>query len=322
MIVVFGSNVLDLFFDLADLPPRDTATHLESHVEASGGKGANQAVAAARAGAEVRFFGAVGDGGHGRQMYKNLANNKVDVSGLEVLENVPSGLAAIFVDDKDGTHKVVVSQGANKRARQASIPDKLLGKNTIVLVQGELNIAETAALVNRARKAGARSVMNFAPAEATLTEEFLRDLDIMIVNEHEAELLGKQHNIDAADKFSFVSTLYNKFNLTTIVTLGPDGAVCCGADGLMTVTPLRIDPVDTIGAGDAFVGYLCASLDKGLPMSDALRHAAVAGSLACTKMGAQVAIPHLHEIPSYLDQVQVAGGTAADLPQASLALSS
>lgn len=320
MIVVFGSNVLDLFFDIADLPPRDTALHVDSHVEAPGGKGANQAVAAARAGAEVRFFGAVGDGGHGRQMYKNLATNKVDVSGLEVLEGVPSGLATIFVDDRDGTHKVVVSQGANKKARQASIPDKLLTKDTIVLVQGELAISETEALIARAKKNGARSVMNFAPAEAQLSAQLLTNLDIMIVNEHEAELLGQQHNIDASDKLSFATALYNKFKLTTIVTLGPDGAVCCGDDGLMSVNSLKVTPVDTIGAGDAFVGYLCASLDKGLPMAQALRYAAVAGSLACTRVGAQIAIPHPHEVPSYLDQVQVSGGTAADAaPKSSLA---
>lgn len=320
MIVVFGSNVLDLFFDMADLPPKDTAVHVDSHVEAPGGKGANQAVAAARAGAEVRFFGAVGEGGHGRQMYKNLATNKVDVSGLDVLEGVPSGLATIFVDEHDGTHKVVVSQGANKRARQTSIPDKLLNKDTIVLVQGELAMSETEALIARARKNGARSVINLAPA-VPLSEKALHDLDIIIVNEHEADILGKQVGIDAADKFSFATALYKKFNLTTIVTLGPDGAVCCGPEGLMTVSSLKITPVDTIGAGDAFVGYLCAALDKGQPMAEALRHAAVAGSLACTKMGAQIALPYPQEIPAYIDQINVSGGTAADqISKAGLAL--
>ena len=320
MIVVFGSNILDLYFDLADLPPRDTALHVDNHVEAPGGKGANQAVAAARAGAEVRFFGAVGDGGHGRQMYKNLATNKVDVSGLEVLEGVPSGLATIFVDEKDGTHKVVVSQGANKKARQETIPDKLLTKDTIVLVQGELAISETEALIARAKAKGARSVMNFAPAEAQLSEQLLNNLDIIVVNEHEAELLGQQHHMNANDKMAFATELYNKFKLTTIVTLGPDGAVCCSAEGLMSVNSLKITPVDTIGAGDAFVGYLCASLDQGKPLAEALRYAAVAGSLACTRVGAQIAIPQPEEVPLYLDQVQVSGGTAADaMPKAKLA---
>lgn len=319
MIVVFGSNVLDLFFDMADLPPKDTAAHLDSHIEAPGGKGANQAVAAARAGADVRFFGAVGDGGHGRQMYKNLATNKVDVSGLEVLEGIPSGLATIFVDDADGTHRVVVSQGANKRARQETIPDKLLTKDTIVLVQGELSMKETEALIARAHKRGARSVINLAPASA-ISAQALHDLDIIIVNEHEAELLGQQHGIDAADKFSFATALYNRFNLTTIVTMGPEGAICCGPEGLMTVSSLKVKAVDTIGAGDAFVGYLCAALDQKLPLMEALKHAAVAGSLACTKVGAQIALPLADEIPAYLDQITVSGGTAAPATSPKLAI--
>ena len=304
MIIVFGSIVLDLFFDLADLPPKDTATHLDSHIEAPGGKGANQAVAAARAGAEVRFFGAVGDGGHGRQMYKNLATNKVDVSGLEVLEGVPSGLATIFVDDADGTHRVVVSQGANKRARQETISDKLLNADTIVLVQGEIAMTETETLIARARKNGSRSVMNLAPA-SEISEQALHDLDVMVVNEHEAEILGGRLGMNTDDKFIFAADLYNRFKLTTIVTLGPDGAVCCGPEGLTTVSSLKIRAVDTIGAGDAFVGFLCAAMDKKLPMAEALKYAAVAGSLACTKIGAQIALPYAEEVPPYLDQVQV-----------------
>ena len=304
MIIVFGSNVLDLFFDLADLPPKDTATHLDSHIEAPGGKGANQAVAAARAGAEVRFFGAVGDGGHGRQMYKNLATNKVDVSGLEVLEGVPSGLATIFVDDADGTHRVVVSQGANKRARQETISDKLLNADTIVLVQGEIAMTETETLIARARKNGSRSVMNLAPA-SEISEQALHDLDVMVVNEHEAEILGGRLEMNTDDKFVLAADLYNRFNLTTIITLGPDGAVCCGPEGLMTVSSLKIRAVDTIGAGDAFVGFLCAAMDKKLPMAEALKYAAVAGSLACTKIGAQIALPYAEEVPPYLNQVHV-----------------
>lgn len=320
MIIVFGSNVLDLFFDLADLPPKDTAAHLDSHVEAPGGKGANQAVAAARAGAEVRFFGAVGDGGHGRQMYKNLATNKVDVSGLEVLEGIPSGLATIFVDDADGTHRVVVSQGANKRARQETISDKLLAADTIVLVQGELSMKETETLIARAHKNGSRSVMNLAPA-SEISEQALHDLDVMIVNEHEAEILGGRLGMQTEDKFTFATELYNRFKLTTIVTLGPDGAVCCGLEGLMTVSSLKIKAVDTIGAGDAFVGFLCAAMDKKLPMSEALKYAAVAGSLACTKIGAQVALPYADDVPPYLAQVSVSGASpVSQSPKASLAI--
>ncbi len=312
MIIVFGSNVLDIFFDRADLPPRDTAVFLESHVEAPGGKGANQAVAAARAGAEVRFFGALGEGGHGRQMYKNLAANGIDVSGIEFIDT-PSGLASIFVDKTDGTHRIVVSQGANLKARQESVPDKLLTKDALVLVQGELPLAETEALIARAHQKGCRTVLNLAPV-SPISEEALRNLDVIVLNEHEADALGKRLGMETEDKVAFAAALYARFRLTTVVTLGPDGALCCGPDGLITVSPLPIKAVDTVGAGDAFVGFLSAGLDRGLSLGESLRQAAVAGSLACTKTGAQAALPHASEIAPHLSKVTVNEPSSGQTP--------
>lgn len=307
MIIVFGSNILDLFFHRADLPPKDTAVHLETHVEQPGGKGANQAVAAARAGAEVAFYGALGEGGHGRQMYKNLAANGIDVSGVKFLD-VPSGLAAIFVDDFDGTHKVVVSQGANLLAKQEIVPDKRLTGETIVLVQGELPMAETEALIARAKKKGARAVMNLAPA-SEISEEALYNLDIIVLNTHEADMLGRQVGIATEDKLAFAQELQSRFDLTTIVTLGPDGALCAAEGGeVIRVASLPVKPVDTIGAGDAFVGYLCAALDQGKPLAEALKYGSVAGSLTCEKIGAQTALPSREDVEKYLAGVSVSKG--------------
>lgn len=305
MIIVFGSNVLDLFFHQSDLPPKDTALFIESHEEAPGGKGANQAVAAARAGSEVRFFGALGDGGHGRQMYKNLAKCGLDVSGVEFLDDVPSGLATIFVDDSDGTHRIVVSQGANLRARQETIPDKLLTKDTIILVQGELPIEQTMALLNRAKQKGARSVMNFAPATQQLTEQALHDLYAIILNEHEANQIGKMFNMDTQDKAAFATALCERYNLITLITLGGVGSIVASPQGLWMVSPLQIKPIDTVGAGDAYTGYFCAALDQGKDFETALRWASVAGSVACTKVGAQTALPHVDEVVGHVDKIIV-----------------
>ena len=161
MIIVFGSNVLDMFFDCVDLPAKDTAIFIDEHLQQPGGKGANQAIAAARAGSEVRFFGALGSGGHGRLMYKNLAQNDVDVSAMEFVDT-PSGLATIFVDESDGTHKVVVSKGANLKARQETVPDKILNKDTTLLLQGELPMSETQALIKRAKDKGCQIIQSCA----------------------------------------------------------------------------------------------------------------------------------------------------------------
>ncbi len=304
MITVFGSNVLDLFFPVADLPAHDTALHLDSHVEQPGGKGANQAVACAKAGGQVNFYGAVGDGGHGRQMYKNLATHGINVSGLKVLEDETSGLACIFVDETDGTHKVVVSQGANKKIKADWVPDSAISAGSILLVQGEIKIEETESLCVRAKKNGATTVMNLAPV-VSLSENLLKNLDFLVVNEHEAELLGAQLGIDATDKIMFATEMYSKYRVGLIVTMGPDGSVCCYNGDIINVSALKIKPVDTIGAGDAFMGYFCAAMDVGKPITDALREASIAGSLACTKIGAQSALPAPEEVVQHISDIFV-----------------
>ncbi|MCB9988426.1 MAG: ribokinase [Rhodospirillales bacterium] len=303
MIIVFGSNVLDQFFQLADLPPKDTAIHLETHHEAPGGKGANQAIAAARAGADVKFYGALGQGGHGRQLFKNLAAHEVDVSGIEFLD-MPSGMAVIFVDETDGTHRVVVSHGANLKARESTIPDKELNNDTTVLVQAELPLVETESLVRRAKSKGARTIMNLAPANP-LSEDALRHLDFLIMNEHEADGLGETLGLDTKDKFAFARSLHDKFGTTVIITLGPDGTIACTDEGLLSVPALKVKPIDTIGAGDAFCGYFAAALDQGLSLDEALRRASVAGSLACTRIGAQSALPPAKDVDMYAADISI-----------------
>jgi ribokinase len=295
MIIVFGSNVLDLFFQQANLPPKDKALFVDNHIEQPGGKGANQAIAAARAGAEVRFFGALGDGGHGRQMYKNLAQNGVDISGIEFLD-MPSGLATIFVDEEDGTHRIVVSQGANLMAKQETVPDKFLNTSNILLVQGELPMSETEALIVRAKKAGVTTVMNFAPAIQPLSKTLLEHLDVIVLNEYEAESLGQQYDLQVDDKEALAKELNDLFDMTTIITLGPEGSVTCHEGKKITTPALKIKPVDTVGAGDAFTGYMCAALNRGEEMEQAVYEAGIAGSLTCTKIGAQTALPYQEEV--------------------------
>lgn len=307
MIVVFGSNVLDLFFQQENLPPKDKALFLDSHVEQPGGKGANQAIAAARAGAEVKFYGALGEGGHGRQMYKNLAQNGVDISGIQFFD-MPSGLATIFVDETDGTHRIVVSQGANLEAKQDTVPDTVLNEKTVLLVQGELPIAETEKLIERVKKAGGKTVMNFAPAIQPLSENLLNNLDIIVLNEYEAEAVGNQHEMPVKDKTALAMELHERFSLTTIITLGGEGSITA-ANGQSFATPaLAIKPIDTVGAGDAFTGYICAALDRGESIENAVYEAGIAGSLTCTKIGAQTALPFKEEILAEMGKERQASG--------------
>lgn len=305
MIVVFGSNVLDFFFHTSDLPEDDQAIFLDTHDEAPGGKGANQAVAAARAGSQVYFSGALGKGGHARQMYDNLIENDVDTSGIRFLKDAPSGLASVFVNDQTGKHKILVSHGANLKARQDWIPDHLLNSGSTVLVQGELPILETEKLLERTKKFGGRTIMNFAPASQNLSDNALRNIDYLVMNEHEANSVAKQQNLDSTDKSVFAKTLFDKFNVITIITLGEDGAICASSEGLLKIPALKIKPVDTVGAGDAFVGYLATNLDKGNSLNNSLRAAVIAGALACTKTGAQAAVPFAKDVSAHLDELEL-----------------
>lgn len=304
MIIVFGSNVLDLFFQQADLPPKDKALFIRNHVEAPGGKGANQAIAAARAGSEVRFYGALGDGGHGRQMYKNLAQNNIDISGIRFFD-MPSGLATIFVDESDGTHRIIVSQGANLMAKQDFVPDKVINEETVLLVQGELAIEETEELIKRVKNKGGKTVMNFAPAIQPLSEDLLQNLDVIILNEYEAEAIGTQHSMDISDKKKLAQELNKRFELTTIITLGPNGAITAAKDKLFETPALKIKAIDTVGAGDAFTGYICAALDRRETIENAVHEASIAGSITCTKIGAQTALPYKKDVMQIKNSAKV-----------------
>lgn len=308
MIIVFGSNVLDLFFQQENLPPKDKAIFLDGHIEEPGGKGANQAIAAARAGAKVCFYGALGEGGHGRKMYKNLARNNIDISGTRFFET-PSGLATIFVDETDGTHRVVVSQGANLLAKHTFVDEAALNQDTILLVQGELPMAETAALIKRTKQAGGRSVMNFAPAIQPLSEDLLHDLSIIILNEYEAEALGGQYDMAVDDKAALAQMLEQRFALITIITLGAEGSITAADGALFTMPALAIESVDSIGAGDAFTGYICAALERGADIKTAVYEAGIAGSLTCTKVGAQTALPYRCDVQQEIEKQNKATGT-------------
>jgi ribokinase len=148
------------------------------------------------------------------------------------------------------------------------------------------------------------TVMNLAPV-VPLSSNLLNNLDFLVVNEHEAELLGEQLGIDAEDKMVFATEMYAKYHVGLIVTMGPEGSVCCHSGDIITVSALKIKPVDTIGAGDAFMGYFCAAMDAGKPFADALREASIAGSLACTKIGAQSALPSPEEVREHLKAIIV-----------------
>lgn len=278
MILVFGSINIDLLVPVPALPRPGETVLGGDYSLLPGGKGANQALAARRAGAEVAMAGAVGNDAFADAALELLRRDGVDLAQVRRVEQ-PTGCAAIMVGAA-GENLIAVAPGANRDTKAAAVPETLLGPRTTMLCQNEVPMAESAALLRRARSRGARSVLNLAPA-GPIEPGLLADLDLLVANEGEAATFGTS-----------MAALARELRQGLIVTRGRLGATAFLADGSRIEVPaLAIEPVDTTGAGDTFVGVLAASLDQGLPLEAAMRRASAAAGLACLAHGAQTAMP-------------------------------
>jgi ribokinase len=297
MIVVFGSINIDLVVPVERLP-RPGETVLGPHYTlVPGGKGANQALAAARAGAQVRMIGRVGRDGFADLALAKLKAAGVDLSAVE-RDALPTGCALIPVD-REGGNLIIVASGANRAAVERQVADALLGPDTLVILQMEVPLAENWRLVERAKRRGGRVILNCAPA-AAVPGATLAALDWLVVNESEAELLAHGLSLTAPDARSAGAAIAAAVGTTVIVTLGGEGAAAFSGPDVWTVGPLPIKPVDTTAAGDAFVGAFAAASDGGADLPTALHRASTAGGLACTVAGAQPSLPSKAAIESRL----------------------
>lgn len=293
MIVVFGSINVDLVTRVQRTPGPGETVRGSDYRLIPGGKGANQALAARRAGAEVRLFGAIGYDAFADTALLELKPAGVDLLGVARLPHT-TGLALITVDDK-GENAIVLAPGANAHASAASIPADVFGPRNTLLLQMEVPLAECLAAATAARAAGTRVVLSLAPYTALSAEE-IAAFDIIVVNEHEAADLAHHLGVSAKGADATATALARRLGRTIIATLGADGAVAVHEGALIRVPALKVTPVDTTGAGDTFCGVLAACLDEGADMQAAMAKAAIAGSLAATKAGAQPSFPTRSEI--------------------------
>ncbi|HEV7265343.1 MAG TPA: ribokinase [Falsiroseomonas sp.] len=282
-VIVFGSANADLVFAVPQLPAPGVTVLGDGVRSSPGGKGANQAVAAARDGAAVAFAGCVGRDAFAEVATAALRDAGVDLSRLAVVDQ-PTGCAAICVDPA-GRNQIAVAPGANLAARAAQVEDAALHPWVVLLLQMEVPAAETAALVARAKARGARVVLNLAPP-GELPAGTLRALDVLVVNEHEAAVLAGRLGC-ASDAAGLRAAL----GVAVAVTRGEAGAELATAAGEAMVPAFPVTPVDTTGAGDCWCGVLAAGMDRGLPLEAAMRRAAAAAAIACTRPGAAAAMP-------------------------------
>ncbi|MCB1383708.1 MAG: ribokinase [Notoacmeibacter sp.] len=296
MITVIGSVNLDLIATVDRLPGPGETVSGTTFSTAPGGKGANQALAAARAGASVRMVGAVGADGFAGEALALLRPGGVGLSGLAGVD-APTGTALILVGG-GGENMIAVVPGANARVTPAMARDAA-SAGGLILLQHEIPLQSVAAALDACRASGGTSLLNIAPWLADAAP-LVGKADIVIANETEFALYADAAGLLGATREAQMANFVHRTGRTIIVTLGADGVIAMTPEGSIEVASPKIEPVDTVGAGDTFCGYLAAGLEQGLAMEAALRLAAVAGSLACLKPGAQPAIPHVSEVRAAL----------------------
>jgi ribokinase len=260
-----------------------------------GGKGANQAVAAARLGADVRMVGCVGDDDFGRQLLAALHGEGINADAIRTVPSVPTGLAMIAVDEA-GENLIVVAPGANHQVGPADVARTLTNDAGILVISAEI---PAPAITQALAQTHGRKILNLAPAPANAPELVAAAgdrLDWLVVNESEAAaVLGRLVSGLASAKRA-ATELTAKGPRHAVVTAGAYGAALAGPDGAHTVEGFTVTAVDTVGAGDTFVGALAVALAAGVPPPDALRAAAAAGATAVTRPGAQTAMPRPADI--------------------------
>ncbi len=300
MIVVYGSINVDLVVAVERLPQAGETVVGADHQTFAGGKGSNQALAARRAGGDVRMIGAVGGDDFAKTALCNLQADGVDISGVKSV-NGSTGIALIGVA-ADGENQIIVASGANRQTDPAWLHG-LLDAGTTLVLQLEIPMSHVASAIAHAKEAGARIVLNTAPFDLGVASH-LADVDFLIANEVEVAALAETLRLPPAPEH-FARLYAGHHNRTCIVTLGGEGCIAHDGHGFYKVAAPSVDVVDTTGAGDAFVGSLSASLDSGDDLAAALAHGTAAGALACTKTGAQTSAPNAQEIAALAKSVFV-----------------
>ena len=302
MILVFGSINIDLVAPVATIPRPGETVLGGAYSTLFGGKGANQAVAAARiAGPDVvRMVGCVGDDAFGRSCRDNLASNGVAIDGVTTDDEAPTGCAFIVID-RNGENAITVASGANAKLGAISVSSNELSGGIIGVFQMEVPLASSLAVASQLKAAGGTVIWNLAPVPENLNAsqlvEILRATDYLVVNELEAQRASALLGLDTDDFEAAAAHLASQGATSCIVTAGSKGAFTFTQQGdRHHAAALPIEPVDTTGAGDAFVGILAASLHQGHDIATACADACLGASLACLKLGAQPALPSLDQL--------------------------
>nr|WP_276563068.1 ribokinase [Paenibacillus apiarius] len=298
-ITIIGSLNIDLVTVTSTIPAQGQTVQGDRFATLCGGKGANQAIACARLGAEVRFIGCVGGDAFGRMMLDNLQQERIHTEGIGIVSEAASGTASIIVND--GDNRIIVVPGANGLLTPDHVRRhaQTIQSSDVILMQLEIPLPAVREALSIAARSHVPVILNPAPA-MTLGDDILAQVSILTPNEHElAALFGEDDSEQAFPWQAAICSMPGRI----VLTRGADGAYWSDAGGRLHHQPgFEVNVIDTTGAGDTFNGALAVLLAEGNSMDDAVRGAVAAGALAVTPFGAQSGMPTRSRLEQHLKE--------------------
>tara|TARA_B100000989_G_scaffold294250_1_gene273028 strand:- start:3706 stop:4635 length:930 start_codon:yes stop_codon:yes gene_type:complete len=302
-IVVIGSSNVDMIIRGDRIPKPGETIIGGKFYKAAGGKGANQAVAAARAGGRVTFLSRVGNDVFGQEAIQGYRNDKINVNYVKVDHTESTGIALILVDSK-GENCISVASGANMKLDKSDIKDATieLDNADVVLMQLETPIETIEYIIKSLKNKQVKTILNPAPA-LKISDDLLAHLTIITPNETEVELLTGVIVNDEKDALKASKILLDKGVKNVIITMGKKGAFLHSELGSILIPSFEVNALDTTAAGDTFNGAFAVAVAEGKALEDAVKYANAAAAISVTKMGAQPSIPLKNEIENFLSYI-------------------
>ncbi|MEI6578777.1 MAG: ribokinase [Eubacteriales bacterium] len=298
-ITVVGSLNMDLVVNTPRIPVLGETILGSDFFTAPGGKGANQAVAAAKLGGSVLMVGCVGNDIFGKELLENLSKNNVDVENVKLIDKTPTGITMITV--KDGDNFIIVDPGANSKLLPVMIEsiEELIKESFIAVIQLEIPFETVEKTINLAKKHGTKVLLNPAPARK-IPDELFKKIDIITPNEKECEFLTGIP-INSIDDAKTALHILRKSGISqVIITMGSEGVVYNNEETALHKPAYDVKPVDTTAAGDSFTGALAVALSEGKSIDDAVDFANIVGALTVTKSGAQKSLPSKKDVDGFI----------------------